>query len=92
MADQQTPTVVLVRQILQGIKRSSALWAEVRVFTRSHPAMNTEIFQDVSDSFEATLRDGESSIKEFMDVPRDQGAFKQGDSESHESKSAIATA
>jgi hypothetical protein len=54
--------------------------------------MNTEIFQDVSDSFEATLRDGESSIKEFMDVPRDQGAFKQGDSESHESKSAIATA
>jgi len=86
MADQQSPVVLQVRHILQGIKRSSALWAEVRVLTRSHPAMNTEIFQDVSDSFEATLRDGENSIKEFMDVPRDQAAFKQGDSESQPSK------
>ena len=44
--------------------------------------MSTEIFDDVSDSFKATLDDGEHSIKEFMDVPKDQGAFRQGDSKS----------
>lgn len=82
MASTSTPNATQVRQILAGINKCAELWGELRVLTRSYPSMKTDVFHDVAYSFETILQDGQKSIKEFLDVPKNQAAFNQGDGKS----------
>jgi hypothetical protein len=82
MASIEGPTALLVRQILSNFNKCTSLWGEIKVLTRSYQSMNTGIFHDASYSLESTLKDGESSINDLIEEPRNQGAFNHGDSKS----------